>query len=205
MDELWDYDKAHALVKRYNIRSVESVYVKSSDDAVRFAAGGPIALKAISAKALHKSKSGLIMLNLSTKDEINAAYRELDKRAAEFKPYKVLAQRMISGGIEIIIGGNTDQQFGKMILIGLGGIYVETFKDFALRVCPIKEFDAQSMLDQMKSRNIIAPDKKSEHMLKSLLMSAARMFAENEITEFDLNPLILHDGTYDAVDLRVMG
>ncbi|MDE1810417.1 MAG: acetate--CoA ligase family protein [Candidatus Micrarchaeota archaeon] len=205
MDELWDYDKAHALIKRYGIRSVESSYVRSADDAVRFASGSTIVLKAISAKALHKSKSGLIILDLSTNESIRDAYSLLEKRAQQFRPYKILAQKMVAGGIEIIIGGNTDEQFGKMILLGLGGIYVETFKDFALRVCPISDFDAESMIAQMKSRAIIAPTKESEAAIKKLLISAAKMFAENEITEFDLNPLILHDGTYDAVDLRVMG
>ncbi|MDE1832943.1 MAG: acetate--CoA ligase family protein [Candidatus Micrarchaeota archaeon] len=202
---LWDYDKARNLVKRYGIRSVESSYVKSGDDAVRFADGEPIVLKVLSEKALHKSRSGLIRLNLYTRDDITAAYSDLEKKAQQLRPYKVIAQKMVRGGTEIIIGGNTDQQFGKMILIGLGGIYVETFKDFALRVCPITDFDAQSMLNQMRSKAVIAPSKEAESMVKSLLVSAAKMFAENEITEFDLNPLILHDGTYDSVDLRVMG
>ena len=202
---LWDYDKARNLVRRYGIRSVESSYVKNGDDAARFANGGPIVLKVLSEKALHKSRSGLIRLNLYTKDDITAAYSDLEKKAQQLRPYKVMAQKMVRGGTEIIIGGNTDQQFGKMILIGLGGIYVETFKDFALRVCPITDFDAQSMLNQMRSKAVIAPSEEAESMIKSLLISAAKMFAENEITEFDLNPLILHDGTYDAVDLRVMG
>lgn len=205
MDELWDYDKARALVRRYGIRSVDSSYVRSADEAVKFSGGEPIVLKVISAKALHKSRSGLIRLDLSSESDVSSAYNELEKIAQRLRPYKILAQKMVKGGIEIIIGGNTDAQFGKMVLLGLGGIYVETFKDFALRVCPITDYDAQSMLNQMRSKAIIAPDSESESRIKALLMSAAKMFAENDITEFDLNPLILHDGTYDAVDLRVMG
>lgn len=111
---------------------------------------------------------------------------------------------MVKNGIEIIIGGKTDQQFGKMILIGLGGIYVETFKDFALRLCPITEHDAESMLNQLKSRKVLAPDEKSSKMIKELLLKVSRMFENSDLTELDLNPVLLHDNTYDAVDLRLI-
>ena len=202
--ELMDYEKARELLVKYKIRSVESSYVKTAQEAVKFSKGSPIVLKAISQKALHKSKSKLIELNLSTPQEITTSFSLLAKRAKKFSPYKILAQKMVKDGIEIIIGGNTDQQFGKMILIGLGGIYVETFKDFALRVCPITRFDAQSMLHQLKSKSVIAPDPKAQEQLVGLLIKVSKMFEENKITELDLNPLIIHDGTYDAVDLRII-
>ena len=86
----------------------------------------------------------------------------------------------------------------------MGGIYVETFKDVSIRVCPIRKADAQSMLDDLKSKSIIAKDAKNASMLEELLMKVSRMLVENDIKELDLNPLILHDGTYDAVDLRIL-
>jgi succinyl-CoA synthetase beta subunit len=202
--ELIDYMKAHALLKRYNIRNVESKYVESAKDAVSFSKGKPIVMKVLSQKALHKSKNKLVELNISTPNEITNSYNQLVKRAAQFKPYKILAQKMVENGIEIIIGGNTDPQFGKMILLGLGGIYVETFKDFALRVCPITKYDADSMLQQLKSRPIIAPNEKAAAQITDLLMKVSKMFMENDITELDLNPVILHNDTYDAVDLRLI-
>ncbi|MCW6160499.1 MAG: acetate--CoA ligase family protein [Candidatus Micrarchaeales archaeon] len=204
MAVLFDYDKAQRLLNRYKIRSIESRYVSSPEAAIKFADNDPIVLKALTNKALHKTKSGLVVLNLSTDKEIRNAFNALSKKAARFKPYKILAQRMVKDGIEIILGGNTDPQFGKMVLLGLGGIYVETFKDFALRTCPITRYDARSMLEQLKSRKIIAPDEKSSKMLEELLLKVSRMFAASEMKELDLNPIILHDGTYDAVDLRML-
>src|SRR4029077_16146745 len=111
--ELLDYIKAYQLLKKYDIRSVKSDYVNSADDAVKFAAGEPIVLKALSQKALHKSKSGLIELNLISDKEIRSAYNQLEKKAARFRPFKILAQHMVKNGLEIIIGGKTDPQFGK--------------------------------------------------------------------------------------------
>jgi len=202
--ELMDYGKARELLAKYRIRSVGSKYVKTAAEAIVFAKGNPIVLKAISQKALHKSKSKLIALNLISPDEITTNFNLLAKRAQKFKPYKILAQRMVKGGIEIIMGGNTDPQFGKMILIVLGGIYVETFRDFALRSCPITKYDAESMLHQLRSRPVIAPDPETSRELVGLLMKVSKMFEENRITELDLNPVIIHDGTYDAVDLRII-
>ena len=161
-------------------------------------------LKVLSQKALHKSKSGLVAVGLDSEDSVRKAFRSLQKKAAKLKPYNIIAQRMVTDGIEIIIGGNVDPQFGKMILFGLGGIYVETFKDFALRLCPITRYDAVSMLAQLRSKGIIAPDKKSREMVVDLLLKTSRMFESTRISELDLNPVILHEGTYDAVDLRML-
>ncbi len=199
-----EYSKANLLLKRYGIRAVDNKYISSAEDAVKFAAGKPIVLKAISNKALHKTKSGLIQLNLNTPQDIAAAYKLLSKRAQKFRPYKIQAQHMVKNGIEIIIGGKVDGQFGQLILIGLGGIYVEIFKDFALRVCPISKYDARTMINQLKSKKVLAPDEKGEQLLESLLIKVSKMLSENNITELDLNPLILHDGTYDAVDIRIL-
>lgn len=201
---LMDYAEAHKMLQKYGIKSVESRYVTTAKEAVSFSRGKPIVLKAISQKALHKSRSGLVALNLSSDKEITINFNQLARKARKFKPYKILAQQMIKHGTEIIIGGKTDLQFGKMMLIGLGGIYVETFKDFALRLCPITRYDAESMLRQLRSGAIIAPDKRTASKITELLLKTSRMFMENEVTELDLNPVLIHDGTYDAVDLRII-
>ncbi len=204
-EKLLDYMKAHELLKRNGINALRAVYVKSAGEAIKFSAGRPIVLKVISDKALHKTKSGVIKLGLSNDREITAAYNELGKKAKTLKPYKILAQDMVRNGLEIIVGGNTDAQFGKMVLLGLGGIYVETFKDFALRVCPITRTDAESMIDQLKSGKVIAPNNKERRMLVGLLLNVSRMLMKNhDISELDLNPVILHGQGYDAVDLRII-
>lgn len=202
--QLIDYMQAQSLLTRYGIRSVDSKYVTSANDAVSFAAGSAIVLKVISDKALHKASHGLVALNLNSEETIRATYKTLETSAHDLSPYKMLAQKMVGRGIEIIIGGKTDAQFGKMLLIGLGGTYVETFKDFALRVCPIGKKDAKEMLYQLKSRKMIAPDDKAESIIISLLEKTSKLFVENKMDELDLNPIMLHDGTYDAVDLRML-
>ncbi len=201
---LIDYFKGKQMLDRYGIKSVESRYVSSSEEAVRFAGNEPITLKLISDKALHKSKSGLVKLNLKG-SEIKNAFGELSAKSAKLRPYKIIAQKMARPGIEIIIGGRTDPQFGKLVLLGLGGIYVEVFKDFALRVCPITRYDADNMISQLKSKNVITFNGKDTEMIADLLVSISELLNENHnISELDLNPIIVREGSYEAVDIRIL-
>ncbi|MGC8586701.1 MAG: acetate--CoA ligase family protein [Candidatus Micrarchaeia archaeon] len=201
---LLDYIEAAALLNKYGIRSIDSSYVESAEDAVRFAGGRRIVLKLISNKALHKSKAGLVKLDLGSEDEIRKAFDALSKKGETLKPYKIIAQEMAKQGVEIIIGSNVDKQFGKMLLLGLGGIYVETFKDFSLRVCPISSYDAESMIDQLKSKDIVTYSGKAKGMLKRLLLSMSRFVEDNDFDEIDLNPVIIREDGYDLVDIRIL-
>ncbi|MCL5433715.1 MAG: acetate--CoA ligase family protein [Candidatus Marsarchaeota archaeon] len=199
-----DYDKAGLLLNSYGLHVVESKFVTSADDAISFANEDEIVLKVITPKATHKTKNGLIYANLYGEEAIKKAYNSLVKRAKQFKPFEILAQPMIKNGVEIIIGGNTDRQFGKILMVGLGGIYVEVFKDVSARVCPINMYDAIAMINELKSKNIIAPNIHEEKLVKELILRVSKMFVENDIKEFDLNPIILHDKTYDIVDIRIL-
>ena len=175
--DLLDYMDAKKLLDKYGIKSIESAYVSSGKEAASFAAGRPIVLKVISNKALHKSKAGLVKLNLSNEKEIAAAFELLERKARQLRPHKMIAQKMAPGGVEVIIGGRTDPQFGHFVLIGLGGIYVEAFKDFALRLCPITEYDANEMIDQLRSKNVITYNGKATAIMVLFLPPPAPAFA----------------------------
>jgi succinyl-CoA synthetase beta subunit len=202
--ELLDYIKASTMLERYGIRSVRSSYVSTPEEAIKFAGKKSIVLKLISDKALHKSKAGLIRVGLFDEGLIRNAFEYLTDRGKALKPYKIIAQEMASSGIEIIIGSNVDPQFGKMVLIGLGGIYVESFKDTSLRVCPITKNDAQDMVDQLKSSTVITYDGKSRDMIVELIVKVAKLVQDNDISELDLNPVIIRKNGYDVVDIRIL-
>ncbi len=202
---LLDYMQAKKLLNKYGISSVASMYVSSADDAVEFSEGKRIVLKLISNKALHKTKEGLVKLDLLDTKEISKAYEDLAKRGKKYRPYEILAQRMADSGVEIIIGGSTDKQFGKMLLVGLGGIYVETFKDVQLRLCPITKADAENMLSNLKSGKIVTYNGKATNSMVSLLLKVSKLLVENKkVTELDLNPVIVRPNSYDVVDIRLL-
>ncbi len=201
---LLDYFEGKKLLDKYGIKSISSRYVSSAEEATKFSEGEPIVLKLISDQALHKSKSGLVKLDLRG-TEIKRAFTELQEKGRKLSPYRIIAQRMSKGGVEVIIGGRTDPQFGKLVLLGLGGIYVEVFKDFALRVCPITTEDANDMIAQLRSRDVITFKGKNTKMIEKLLLDVSRLLSENgRIDELDLNPLILREDGYEAVDIRML-
>jgi succinyl-CoA synthetase beta subunit len=200
-----DYIQAKKLLETYGIKSADSKYVSSVEETVKFAGKDKIVLKLISNKAIHKSKAGLVKLDLTEQNEINAAYNDLVMKGKKLRPYKILAQKMAESGVEAIIGGNTDKQFGKMLLVGLGGIYVETFKDVQLGLCPITRNDAVYMLSELKSGRIITYDGKAEKQIVDLLLKVSKLLVEKKnISELDLNPVILRKDSYDVVDIRII-
>ncbi len=202
---LLDYMKARDLLSKYGLSSIESAYVESAKEAINFSKGKKIVLKVLSDKALHKSKAGLVKADLSGEKEIRDAYEYLEKKARPLQPCKIIAQRMSKGGIEIIIGSNTDPEFGKTVLIGLGGIYVEAFKDVAIRIAPITKYDATDMLQQLRSSSVITSAGARAPMIESILMKVSRMVNDHpEISELDLNPVIITEEGYDIVDIRVL-
>ena len=86
----------------------------------------------------------------------------------------------------------------------MGGIYVESFKDTSLRICPITRQDAQDMVDQLKSRDVITHGGKSRDMIVGLILKVAKLVQENDISELDLNPVIIRENGYDVVDIRIL-
>ncbi|MEM0106645.1 MAG: acetate--CoA ligase family protein [Candidatus Micrarchaeaceae archaeon] len=197
--------EAVSLLNRYDINTARSSYVKTAEEAIKFASGKSIVLKVLSDKALHKTKSGLVALNLKSPNEITNAFNDLYNKAQQYSPYNILAQEMAEPGTEIIIGGNEDPQFGKTILLGLGGIYVEVFKDFSLRICPIQLKDAEEMINELKSSKIIAGMPEQKAMLSDLLLKVSKMLVETPaIKELDLNPVLVYANNYSAVDIRIL-
>lgn len=97
-------------------------------------------------------------------------------------------------------------QFGYVVVLGLGGIYVEVFGDISARICPITKEDVREMVMELKSHPILLGmrGKKAIHMasLEELLLNTCRFMQKEDISEIDLNPVVFNDRGYDIVDVR---
>lgn len=193
------------MLKKYGIESIRSKYVNSKEEAIRFADGKSIVLKLISEKQLHKANAGLVKVNLDTNANIEKAFDELKGKGKSLSPYKIIAQDSAKQGVEAIIGSRVDSQFGKLILFGLGGSYVEALKDVSIRLCPIDKYQAGQMIEQLRSSALITHNGKATERIESLLMQASKMIEKENIEELDLNPVIIREDGYDIVDIRVLG
>lgn len=202
-----EYVDAVALIKKYDIDFAEGSVVRSVDEALK-AAEYPVALKIMSDEISHKSDKGCVKLNVKDEDSLKKAYSEIMSNAGSAKVEGVLVQRMAKPGLELIVGGRRDEQFGPVVLFGLGGIFVEVFKDFSLRVCPIDRNDALEMIGEMKAYPLLTGARGTKPVdieaITDLLQKASKLLYENkQIDEMDLNPVIAYENGYCAVDVRV--
>jgi acetyltransferase len=174
---------------------------------------GPVAMKIVSPDILHKSDAQGVELNVRTKEEARRAYRNITRHAREYKTDAdikgVLVTPMAAEGIEVIIGTKLDDQFGPVIMFGLGGVLVEILKDVSFRVLPLSPSSAKKMINDIKSvrlldgfRGIPPADKKA---LQKLLLKCSEIIeAYPEIEEMDLNPVIVHAQGCSVVDARIL-
>jgi len=202
------YQEAVALLKKYDINFVEGSVVRTVDEALKVAKY-PVVLKVVSDEILHKSDQGCVKLNVKDADSLRKAYLEIMSNAGNAKVDGVLVQSMAKPGLEMIVGGRRDEQFGPVILFGLGGIFVEVFKDFSLRVCPIGRDDALEMITELKAYPLFKGVRGSKpadiEAIADVLQKVSKLLYENEqINEMDINPVIAYEKGYCAVDIRVL-
>lgn len=200
-------EKAYALLKRYKISLPPYAFCKREKDLIKALKkiDFPVVMKVSGKTLIHKSDIGGIRLNINNKEEARKTFNELMKiKGCE----KVLVQRMIKEGYELILGAKSDEQFGKVVAIGLGGIFVEIFKDVVFRVCPISVKDAEDMVLELKGYEILkgARGKKSINFntLYDTLIKVSRLAIAQKIKELDINPLFCNEKGCFAADIRIV-
>ncbi len=189
--------------------------VRTADEAVEFAhtIGKEVALKIVSPDILHKSDAGGVRIKLKTEKEIRSAFDEISKNARKYSAQAdirgILVSPMAEEGVEVIIGTKYDDQFGPVIMYGLGGIMVEILRDVSFRVLPITRTTARQMIEQTRSFPILSgargkPPLDQKSIIKLLLLCSEIVEAYPDIEEMDLNPVIVHERGLSIVDARVI-
>ena len=184
---------------------VPSVLTRDVDRAVSFAegVGYPVVLKAVSDKIVHKTDAGAVVLGVSSQEDLIHHFYALQKRFDA----PILVQKQISG-VELFLGGKQDPQFGPVVLFGLGGIFVEVYKDVSARVAPFSPEEARSMFEDLKGRKILEGARGfrvNTDELAKIISEFSRFLAEHpEFKEVDVNPIFAtRDGIF-AVDARIV-
>ena len=202
-------DQALALCQRYALPVAGWEAVDSVEAAAQAAdrLGYPVALKVLAAEVVHKSDVGGVVLNLGKRTAVRQAAEEMLSQVAG--PARLMVQRMVTGGVEVILGGKQDPSFGPVVMFGLGGVHVEVFDDVAFRVAPLTRFDAQEMIDEVKASRLLegargAPPADREGLIEAIL-SISRLMATNpHVVELDVNPLLVLEEGAVAVDARAV-
>ncbi len=201
-----DFIRAQKIVQQAGIPFAPSAEVKSEKQihSTTRKIPFPWAMKAVGKKLIHKTDVGGVKLNIQNEVEAFAAFKHMKKiPSCEY----VVVQPMRKG-IEIIVGGKMDAQFGPTVLVGMGGIYTEVFKDASIRIAPLSNADMDEMIHELKIHPILEGTRGQKGInftdLKKILLGVSKLMCGEKIRELDLNPVIATQASVQAVDVRII-
>lgn len=207
--------EALSVLDAYGIPVVPSLVAQDAGQAVAAAAqlGFPVALKVIASQISHKTDAGGVRLSLKDSGEVRSAAEQMLERLRHAYPDAaidgILVQPMAASGHELILGGRQDPQFGPLVLLGLGGIFVEIIEEAVLRVAPITPAEACEMLESLRGGRILKgargqPPADLEALVEALLRLSQLLCDFPQIKEIDINPLRAYHQGCLALDARIL-
>ena len=186
----------------YGFPLPKNILAKTEDEAVEAAnkIGYSVVMKIASPQIVHKSDAGGVKINLTNDDEVRNAFKEIVENAkkydsdAEIKG--VLIVEMVKGGKEMIIGSKLEPGFGPVIMLGMGGIYVEILKDVTFRLAPLTDQESNDMIMSIKTKKLldgVRGEKPSDvEKLSECIQRLSQLVTDfSEIKELDMNPVLV--------------
>ncbi len=207
-------NEALDFVKKHKIPVVKKRFAKSKESAIKAAKtlGFPVVMIVSSPDILHKTDVGGVATGIRDEIAAGAAFDAILSRVKDKSPRAklegVVVEQQLSGR-EVIVGAKCDDQFGPVVMFGLGGIFVEVFKDVSFRVAPIERRDAKEMISELKSYPLLSGARGGKPInfkaLEDLLLSVSKMIWKRmDIIELDLNPVFVNEKGAIAADARMV-
>ena len=204
------------LLKNYGLPVPEEKVAATAEEAVAIAngIGYPVVMKIDSADIPHKSDIGGVRVNIRDEAEVRRVFAEIISNAKEYEPTAriggVLVQQMAKAGLEVILGVKNDEQFGPSVLCGLGGVFVEVFKDTALCPAPVNKYEALAMLNSLQAATLFKGYRGNPPLdmaaLAEAIVAVSRFASDNKnsLKELDINPIFVYEKGICAVDALVV-
>jgi acyl-CoA synthetase (NDP forming) len=212
-----DEQAGKQLLAAYGIAVPRSVVVPGAADvdAAFKHLKAPLVIKVMSPDILHKSDAGGVKVGIGSAAEAAGAIREMlaSPVIGASRVDGFLLEEMAPRGQEMVIGGVRDPYFGPLVMVGLGGIFIEVLADVAFRICPIERRDAEEMLDELKGVAVLKGARGRKPVSRAAIVEALlRIGGEGallmdyaaDIQEADINPLIVSENGAVAVDARFL-
>jgi len=195
-------EEGQEVLKAYGLPLPKSALAKTETDAIRIAKqiGYPVVMKIASPQIIHKSDAGGVKVNLTNDSEIKEAFKIIIANAKKYNKNAeikgVLIVEMIKGGKELIIGSKLEPGFGPVIMLGMGGIYVEVLKDVTFKLAPVTDKEADDMIASIKTQKIlqgVRGEKPSDiSKLSECIQRLSQLVTDfTEIKELDMNPVLV--------------
>jgi 3-hydroxypropionyl-CoA synthetase (ADP-forming) len=205
-----------SILKTYGVKVPPFALVTSAEEAAKQAKkiGFPLVMKVVSPQILHKTDVGGVKVGLENINDVKKTFIDMYGRLSKKKGVDVkgiLLEKMVpKGGVELIVGIQNDPQFGPILMVGLGGIMTEVFKDVAFRMLPITTSDAKSMLNELKGIKLLKGFRGSTpidvNMVTQMLVNIGKLGVEhaNYVNSIDFNPVIVYPKSYFVVDAKII-
>ncbi len=212
-DKVITEEQAKEILTEYGVMVPDYALVNSADEAVAQARkiGFPLVMKIVSPEILHKTDVGGVKVGVSSEQEAREVFNDMYSRLSSKHNVKgVLLEKMVPPGIELIVGLQYDDQFGPVIMTGLGGIFTEIFRDVSFRMLPITKDDAKSMLNNLQGKKILEGFRGSEpinlDMLADALVNIGKLGTEMAAyyESVDFNPIVVYPDDYRVVDAKIL-
>ena len=212
-DKVITEEDAKTILSIYGIRVPEYSIVNTDLEAVSKAKeiGFPLVAKIVSDQILHKTDVQGVKVGLQNEDQVKETFLDMYTRLSkDYKVKGVLLEKMVPKGIELIVGLQNDPQFGPVLMLGLGGIYTEIFKDVSFRVLPITKADVLDMINDLKAKEILKGFRGAEpvnlEMLSDAILKIGNLGIDmaKYIDSIDFNPIIVYPNNYYVVDAKIL-
>lgn len=199
-------NEVKGILSEYKIQTTRYTLIRSKKELEKLTLRYPLALKICSPRFIHKTDVGGVRLNIRDRNELFEAYKEMTRK---FKNENFLVEEMEKQGLEVIVGLVDDPAFGLTIMFGLGGVFTELLRDVTFRVVPIERHDAERMLTDLKSRNVLErfrDIKVSREALVNLLLKVSKFAQDFDgyLKELDLNPVFARERNAVVIDARMI-
>jgi acetyl coenzyme A synthetase (ADP forming)-like protein len=207
--------EARAILGQYDVPFVAAELAQNQEQAVAIAEklGYPVVLKIVAPEIIHKSDIDGVKVNLDLPQQVRSAFTGIVANALANVPqadiHGLLVSKQAGPGTELIIGGLRDLQFGPVVMVGFGGIFVEVLKDVAFRVAPISEQEALAMLRELKLYPLLTgargQEKADIDTVADIIVKVGQALVEvPDIKEIDLNPVRVYNTGAMALDARII-
>ncbi len=207
--------EALGVLKAWEIPVPEYVVVKDVDEAISAAKniGCPVVLKVISADILHKTEAGGVKAGLKDEQDVKDAFNEMMFVLSDDHPTALiegfLIEKMADKGVEVIIGGIRDAQFGPAVMFGVGGVMVELLKDVSFRLAPVTKEECLEMIKEIKAYPLLTGYRGAEpcdiDAIADVIIKIGNIMSDmDDIKEMEINPLIVYPKGTMAVDARMI-
>jgi acyl-CoA synthetase (NDP forming) len=211
---LYEFE-AEKLAKSFGIPVVKAGIAKTEAESVSIAKkiGSPLVMKILSQDILHKSDVGGVKTGVNSVSEVRAAFKEIlenvKKSKKDARIEGIYVQKMEPKSFEFVVGGTRDLQFGPTVMFGMGGIYVELYKDVSFRLAPVSDSEAEQMLEEIRAAPLLkgfrgSPPLDSAAAISVIQKVGSMMTNIEEIDSIDINPLLVYEKGCKAVDVRVV-